>query len=159
MAKQWRQPYLVTGRHISHWLLLDSRGKKGWLRCLSCQPPLFLTNCQLTPCQTLVFQRSPGFLFPFVTLGFYMNQGVQNVHFHGIKGHMVLGHLSMLLGEQLFSEERVYCQIGRQVFNSQSPGTVIWFFFNAQPRNDFRAWIPSLPVVSNSWRTDVREDV
>lgn len=56
-----------------------------------------------------------------------MNQNVQNVHFHDTKWHMVLGHLSTLLGEQLFSEERVCCQIGRQIFNSQSPGTVIQY--------------------------------
>lgn len=34
---------------------------------------------------------SHRFLFPFVALGFYINQNVQNILFHDIKWHMVLG--------------------------------------------------------------------
>lgn len=48
---------------------------------------------------------------------------------------MVLGTLSMLLRESLFSEERVCCQTGRQLFSSPSPVTLtqdLWCFFVTQ---------------------------
>lgn len=128
MAKQWRQPYLVMGRHTSPWLLKGSRGKRGCQDIFPANLPLFILNCQLTLCQTLFFQTSHTFLF--FALGFYINQSVQNIHFYDITWHVVLGHLSTLLGEQLFSEERVCCQTGRQIINSWSPGTVIQYLWS-----------------------------